>query len=80
MKCQKIQSKNDPEKCLISLLWSVNGIHSLVDVPKGSIYNSAFNCDPVIPSPFDGITLHSRRKSLKRSIIQLDNACPHNER
>jgi hypothetical protein len=32
----------DTEKCLIWVLWSVNGIYSLVDVPKGESYKSAF--------------------------------------
>jgi hypothetical protein len=45
--------KIDIEKCLISLLWSVNGIHSLVDVPTGSTYNSAFFCDTVVSNLFD---------------------------
>jgi hypothetical protein len=33
---QHIKKKNDMEKCLVSILWSVNGIHSLLDVPKGT--------------------------------------------
>jgi hypothetical protein len=53
---ERASQKIDTEKCLISLLWSVNGIHSLVDVPKGSTYNSAFFDDTVVPSLFHGIT------------------------
>jgi hypothetical protein len=41
---QKIES----EKCLISIIWSVNGIHSLLDVPKGTTYNSTFFCQSVL--------------------------------
>jgi hypothetical protein len=57
--------KGHTENQVISLLWSVNGTRSLVDVPKISTYNSAFFCDTVIPNLFDIITLHSWRKSLK---------------
>jgi hypothetical protein len=32
---QYIQQKIDTENCLVSILWSVSGIHSLLDVPKG---------------------------------------------
>jgi hypothetical protein len=76
---ERVSQKIDTEKCLISLLWSVSGIHSLVDVPKGNTYHSTFFCDPVVPSMFDGITLHSRRKSLKSLYIHLDSARPHNK-
>jgi hypothetical protein len=61
-KCHK-ESVKKLKKSLMSLLWSVNGIQSFVDVPKGSIYNPAFLCDTVVSSLFDGITLHSRNHS-----------------
>jgi hypothetical protein len=47
---ERVSHKINTEKCLVSFLWSVNGIHSFVDIPKGSIYNSAFFCDTVVPS------------------------------
>jgi hypothetical protein len=75
---ERVSRKNDTENCPSSLLWSVNGIYSLVGAPKGSTYNSAFFCDTVVLRLFDGITLHSRRKSLKGLYIHLDNALPHN--
>jgi hypothetical protein len=31
--------KSDTEKCRISIIWSVNGIHSLIGVPTGSTNN-----------------------------------------
>jgi hypothetical protein len=65
MKCQKESVKSNTEKRLISFLWSDNGIHSLVDVPKGSAYNSAFFYDPVVLCLLDGITFHSRKKRPK---------------
>jgi hypothetical protein len=58
----------------------VNGISSLVDVPKGSIYDSAFFCNIVLPSLFDVIALYSRRKSLKGLYINLNNARSHDTR
>jgi transposase len=77
---ERISQKIDTEKCLLSVLWSVSGIHSLTDVPKGSTYNSAFLCDIVIPELVQNICSSSRRKSLKGMYIHLDNARPHNSR
>jgi hypothetical protein len=64
---ERVSQKTDTQKYRLSLLWSINGIHSLVDFPKGRTYDSAFFCDIVMRCLFDGITLHSRRKSLKGS-------------
>jgi hypothetical protein len=36
----QIKPEIDAEKCLISVIWSVNVIHSLVDDPKGESYHS----------------------------------------
>jgi hypothetical protein len=77
---ERVKQRFDTEKCLILLLWSVNGIHNLVNVLKASTCNSAFFCNTVVPSLFDGIALHSRRKSLNCLYIHLDNACLHNTR
>jgi hypothetical protein len=41
-------NKIDTEKYVISIIWSVNGIQSLLDLPKGTTYNSAFFCDCVM--------------------------------
>jgi hypothetical protein len=49
---ERVSQKINAGKCLILLLWSVNGIHSLVDVPKGNTYNSAFFCDTIVPRVF----------------------------
>jgi transposase len=46
---ERMSQKIDSEKCLISALWSVNGIHRLEDVPKGTSYDSAFFCDIIVP-------------------------------
>jgi hypothetical protein len=52
---RRIKQKNDAEKCLISILWLVSGIHSLLDVPKGIIYNTAFFTDDVIPGLIENV-------------------------
>jgi transposase len=75
---ERTKAKFDTEKCLISILWSINGIHSLLDVPKGTTYNTAFFCEQVLPSLVGNITSHSRRKTLQNFLIHLDNARPHN--
>jgi hypothetical protein len=43
----KIKQKIDTEKCLISVLLSVNWIHSLPEVPKGTLYDTTFFRDDV---------------------------------
>jgi histone-lysine N-methyltransferase SETMAR len=77
---ERITQKIDAEKCLLSVLWSVTGIHSPIDVPKGTTYNSAFLCDVVVPDLVRNICFHSRRKSLKGMYIHLDNARPYNSK
>jgi hypothetical protein len=68
------------ERCLISFLWSANGILSLVDVLKGESYNSAFFCNGAVLSLVENVCLHSRRRWLKALCVHLDNAGPHNSR
>jgi hypothetical protein len=46
---QRIKRKIDTEKCLVSIFWLVNRIHSLRDVPKGTTYNTAFVTDAIMP-------------------------------
>jgi hypothetical protein len=47
---QRIKREINTKTCLISVLWSDTGIHSLLDVPKGTAYNPAFFADAVMPS------------------------------
>jgi hypothetical protein len=75
MKCQKESVKKWHRKVSNFTFWSVNGIQGLVNVLKGGRYNSRFFCDTAVSSLFDGIILHSRRKSLKSFCIHLDDAC-----
>jgi hypothetical protein len=44
---------------------SVNGIQSLLDVPKGTAYNIVFFTDAVMPSFIENVRSGSRRKALK---------------
>jgi hypothetical protein len=75
---RKNQTKTDPEKCLISVSWSVNGIHSLFDVPKGTTHNSRFLCDVVVLDLLENISAYNRRRTLKRVWVHIDNARAHN--
>jgi transposase len=77
---EPIRRKIDTEKCLISVLWSVNGIHHLIDVPPEMKYNSSFFCDVVMPGLIQNMTCSSRGKTLTLFFIHLDNAPPHNSK
>jgi hypothetical protein len=52
----RIKHRIDIKKCLISILWSVTRIHSLLDVPKETMYKRAFFRDAVMPSLIEDIT------------------------
>jgi hypothetical protein len=75
---QRIGQKIDTEKCLVSILRSVNGIHGLLDVPKWTVYNPAFFPDAVMPCLIENIGSRTRRKGLKGRLIHMDNAHPYN--
>jgi hypothetical protein len=62
---------------MVSLLWSVNGIHSVLDVPKGTIYNAALCTDAVMPSLSENVRVWTRRKTLNAWLIHMNNVCPH---
>jgi hypothetical protein len=42
-------TKIDTEKCMISIIWSISGIHSLLALIKEMKYNSQYFCQHVIP-------------------------------
>jgi hypothetical protein len=77
---EKLKQKIDTEKCLILVIWSVNGIHSLLDVAKGTAYNTKFFSDFVVPDLLENICAGSRRRTLKGVIMHLDNASLHNSK
>jgi hypothetical protein len=62
---QRIKQKIDTEKCLVSNLWSVNGIPSLFDVSRGTTYNTAFFTDAGMPSLIENIRSRTRMKTMK---------------
>jgi hypothetical protein len=62
---QRIKQKIDTGKCLVMILWSVNGIRSLPDIPKVTAYNTAFFNDADMPSLIENVESRIRRKTLK---------------
>jgi hypothetical protein len=77
---KRIKQKIDTEKSLISVIWFANGIHSLVDIPKGTTYNSALFCDYVVPDLAEECFTHNQRRTLKVIFLHLDNAHHHNSK
>jgi hypothetical protein len=67
----------DVEKCLVSSLWVVNRIHSLLDPPKGTMYNAAFFTDTVMPRLIENVESRIRRKRFKGWLIRRDNVRPY---
>jgi hypothetical protein len=75
---QRVKQKTVTAKCLVSILWSVNRISSLLDVPKATTYSRAFFTDAVMPSLIETVSSRTRRKTRKGWLIHMDNAHPHN--
>jgi hypothetical protein len=48
-----------------SIIWSVSGIHSFIDRPKGTTSNRAFFCHQIVPIVIANITFHVCQKSVK---------------
>jgi hypothetical protein len=65
-------------KCLVSILWLVNGIQSLLNVPKGTMCNTAFFIDAVMPSLIENVRSRTRKETLKGWLIHMENARPRN--
>ena len=76
----RVRPKISSRKCLICVIWSPMGIHSLLAVPSGSQYNSHFFCDNVLADLKANLTEGSRRKTLQGYFLHLDNAPAHNAR
>jgi hypothetical protein len=74
----RTEQKIDAEKCLISVIWSVNGIHRLLDVSKGTTYSSTFFCQSVLLDLIQNLEAYSRRRILKGLFVHWDNTRPHN--
>jgi hypothetical protein len=76
----KIKQTIDIKKCLILIIWYVNGINSLLDVLKNIAYNSIFFYGSVVSDLIESICAYSWRKTLKCIMLHLDDARPHNSR
>jgi hypothetical protein len=71
------QIKINRGKCLIQTHWSLNRIHSFLDVPKGRVNNMAFFAEGVMSGLIENITAISGRKRPKRCAIHRGNTCLH---
>jgi hypothetical protein len=63
---------------MVSILSSINVIHSFLDVPKGATRDTAFCTDAVIPSLIEIVWSRTRRKMLNGWLIRIDHARLHN--
>jgi hypothetical protein len=52
---QRIMQKTEAEKCLVSIFWSINGIHSSRDMPKETTYNTVFFTHIIMPSLIEDV-------------------------
>jgi histone-lysine N-methyltransferase SETMAR len=77
---ERIKKTVDIKKCLISIIWSINEIHSLLNIPKTITYNSKFFCNSIVPDLVEIAYVYSQRKILKNIMTHLDDAHPHNSR
>jgi hypothetical protein len=68
------------EKCMISIIWSISAIQSLLELTNRMKYNSQYFCHMVIPDIRQTISSSSRRKTLKIILLHLDNAQFHDSR
>jgi hypothetical protein len=66
------------KKVLISIIWSVNGIVSLLALESGSRYNSTYFCDVQFPDMEAFLLSGTRKKTLRGYFLHLDNATSHN--
>jgi hypothetical protein len=73
----RVKHKMTQRSAFISIFWSVHGIHSLADVPKGTMCRTVFFTDVVMSSLIKNITSRNRRKTMKGCLIHMDNSPPH---
>jgi hypothetical protein len=79
---ETLMTKIDPEKCMISIIWSISGIHSLLALTKDVKYkfNSQYLCQYGIPDIQQRMCSSSHTQPLKRILLHLNNASTHNSR
>jgi hypothetical protein len=70
--------QNVIRKCMISLIWGVAGIQSLLAVPKEMKYKTEFLCQQLISDLKSNIWSETRWRTVKDHWIRLDTAHAHN--
>jgi hypothetical protein len=70
-------TKNGTERCMILIIWSISGIHSLLALTKGMKEHSQYFGQDVSPDVRQNIRSPSRKKTLKGILLHLDNALAH---
>jgi hypothetical protein len=73
-----LEQKNDMEKCLISIILFVNGIHTLFKAFKGIAYDRKFFCDYVVFDLVQYMWASCWGRTYKTFRIHMDNRRPHN--
>jgi hypothetical protein len=71
---KKIQTKS----CLVSIIWSTFGIHSLPALPAGVRYDAEFFCAYVLPDMERNLCDGKHRKMRRGVYLHLGNARGHN--
>jgi histone-lysine N-methyltransferase SETMAR len=66
------------KKVLITIIWNVTGIVSLLALESGSRFNSYYFCTEVIPDMEVNLLRGTRKKTLRDYLLHLDNAPAHN--
>jgi hypothetical protein len=66
------------EKCLVSILWSVDRIRSPFDAPKETTCNIEFFTGAVMFNLIENTRSRIRMRVLKGWLMGMDNVCPHN--
>jgi hypothetical protein len=77
---ETIKETINTKKCLISVIWSMNGIHSLFDLSKGTTYNSAFFSDWVLLDLVEHFCAQRRRDTVKSIFVHLNKASRPNSK
>jgi hypothetical protein len=71
-------TKIDTEKCMISIIWSFSGIHSLLALTKDMKYNSQYLSQHIIPDIRQTIRSSIRITIVNGVFLHRDNARTHN--
>jgi hypothetical protein len=70
--------ENSDQKCLISIIWSMSGIHSFLALPTGVPYDAEFFRASVLPNIERNLCDGQHMKMLRGVYLHIDNALAHN--